>query len=440
MSSPSQNKLSFLERAKRIDVPESVEKKPKFLQKAKLVSAPENEYMKDEEVEKEIERSQAQLTSRAIEGIAGLPGDIVNLVGGLFGLDPGLPGSEKLREFSEGITKGYTKPKNEFEEQMGEVFQDIAGFAIPGAKHYSFARNLGIPIVANLAKEGIKYFGGSEQTQAASKIGSMVILDLLSHRKGLGSAKQYASSLFQQAEEALPKGVSIKASNLETSLDALEKTLRAGGERPSTGDALKKIGEIRGKIKNGKIDLKEMTAFRPAINEIIDQYKGFDIAVKPKIREKIIHNLNQVKRSVIKSAEEYGEHFNPEYAKLSKAANESYAAVEQSNKIANFIQKHASSKIKSAGLKTLLGLGATGAIGGTTALAGLGIGGAATAAGSLGYKSFKTILRMKSPVLRKHYFKILEGAAKGNSGQVVKNIKFLDEAFQDMEKTGELNQ
>jgi len=437
MTSPSKSKPNFLSRAKLI----SENKKPQFLSKAKLISAPEEQYISDEQVERDIERSQAMNTSRILEATFGLPGDLINFAGGLFGFDIGAPGSQKLQEFSEKATGGYTKPQNQLESNIGETMQDIALFALPGAKHYSIARNIGIPVMANLAKEGLKYSGTGEGKAAAGKLGTMVLLDLLSHRKGLGTAKEYASSLFQKADDAIPKGLSIKSTNLENSLNRLEKTLKMGGSQPDTVEALTKINEIRGKIsENSKIDLKELVAFRPSINKWVDKFKGFEIGgLTDRLRKSAIHNLNEVKGEIIKAAEEYGAKYNPEYLNLSKSANEAYAAYAQSNKIANFIEKHATSKLKSTGAKILLGSLIAGGTGGMGAVLGATAGAAATSIGGGGYKLFKTILRSKSPTLRNHYFQIIEGAAKGNAPQVVKNAKALDKQLLDMDLTGEIN-
>jgi|SRR5882672_4215542 len=418
-----------------------LQSKNPFETRSKEKKSFESQYQTSEETEKDIERAQAQFTSRGLEAVAGLPGDLVNFVGGLFGFEPGAPGSQELRQFSEDLSQGYTSPQNDLEEKVGETLQDMTLFALPGAKHYSFARNIGIPIVANLAKEGVKYLSPGEKKESAAKVGSMVVLDLLSHRRNLGTAKEFASSLFQKADEAIPKGLSIKASNLKSSIGNLEKSLEKGGSRPDTAEALQKIKEIREEITDkGFIDLKNLVAYRPSINSWIDKFKGFDVQVPDKIRRKIIHNLQDVKREVIKAAEEYGEKYNPEYLNLSRSANEAYAAIEGSNKIANFIQKTASSKIKSKFLQSLLGLTAAGSLGGASSLGGLTLGGTAGIGSALAYKAFKTILRSKSPTLRKHYFDILEGASKGNTPQVLHNVKFLDDIFKEMEKTGELSQ
>jgi hypothetical protein len=394
-----------------------------------------------EDLERQIDKSKAKLTSRGIEVVAGLPGDVVNFVRGLFGKEPHpwLPDSKELQKFSEKITGGYTAPENEFEQKTGEAFQDIATMALPGAKHYSIARNIGIPIAANLAKEGVNRAGGSEKTQNFTKLAINVILDLILHRRGLGTAKEVSGKLFQEADKKIPKGLSINSSNLERNLTNLEKNLSMGGSRPDTAEALQKISEIKSQIKYGKIDLKELVAYRPSINLWIDKYKGFDIAVPDKIRRKIINNLQNVKGEVINAAEEYGKKYNPEYLKLSQNANSSWQAIEQSNKISKFIEKTASSKIKSVALKSVLGLAGTAAYGGTGVLLGMSAATGLGGAGMLGYKALKTMIRAKNPVLLKHYGKILEGAAKGNAAQVIKNVKFLDDSFLEMEETGELS-
>lgn len=392
----------------------------------------------DEDLERQIERAQAQITSRIGELTFGLPGDLINLVGNLFGFSPNLSGSEKLREISESISGGYTKPQSEFEEKGGEIMQDIALFALPGAKTYSLARNIGIPIVANLAKEGLKFISGDEKKASYAKMGTMIALDLISHKKGLGGgAKEFAGNLFREAEEALPKGQSIKATGLENALNRLESTLTMGGERPSTKDALKKVSEIRSEIKNGKIDVKRLAAYRPSINELIDSFGGFELQLPKKIKAKAIKELNQVKGDVIKTLDDYGRNFNPKFGKLHTSANEAWAAYENSNKIANFLKKHVGKGLKSNSAKILLGIPGAGAAITSATMAPLATGTAALgAAGLTGiYTGIKLLSRMKnSTTLRTHYNNILTGALKGNATQVIKNAKALDKELAQEEE------
>lgn len=384
----------------------------------------ESDYISDEDVQRDIERSQAQLTSRGIEAVAGLPGDIINFGSSLFGFEPNLPGSKKFQELSENITGGYTKPKDEFEEAVGETFQDIALMALPGARNYSFARNLGIPIIGNLTKQGLKYSDSDEKTQAYAKMGTMIALDLISQRKG--GSKAYVSSLFKKSEEAIPKGVSIQATGLEKSLTNLEKELMKGGSRPTSKKALEKLSEIKGEIKNGKIDAKNLAAYRPSINEAVEELGGFQLEVPRKLKPQAIRNLHQVKNEVINTLEQYGEKFNPEFLKYSRSANEAHAAIQKSNLIANFIKDKIPYSPQSKAVQALFDY--------APAVAAVGISklspqvGAATAAGYAGYQGLKVLHRViNSPTLRKYYLNTLKSAAQENVAKTVTNLKALDQ-------------
>lgn len=427
----------FLKRAKKVEQPQNLEQstieqpipkeKPSFLSRAKKVSDKGTvlPFEGENDLEREMERSQARATSRSLETIIGAPGDILSFGAWLIGkeLPEAIPTSQKLKKFSEETTRGYTAPKNEFEEKSDEVMRDIASFAMPGSQTYSMFRNIGIPIIANLGKEGIKYAGGDEKGSSMAKAGMMVALDLITQRKGAGGgAKEFSSNLFKQAEKSIEKGVSVQATGLEKSLNTLEKTLSSGGSRPTTKKSLEKIDELRKEIKNGKIDVKRLAAYRPSINEAIEEMGGFNIEVPKKLKPAAIRNLNQVKSEVIKTLDQYGEKFNPEFLKFHKAANESWAAYQNSNKIANFIDKHAGKWAKSPATKMLFGSGLTygaAALGKTAALTGGAL--------ALGYPSFKVLHRvMNSPTLRTYYGNILKGSLSGNTSQVSRNMKLLD--------------
>jgi hypothetical protein len=380
----------------------------------------------ENDLEREIERNIAQQTSRQLESVGGSFGNINSIIEGFTGLPliGGVlghlaPTSKKLREKSEEYSRGYTTPKNDFEEKIGEFQQDIADFALPGSKQYSFARNIGIPLLSNLAKEGVKKLGGSESSSSAARMGLMTILDIISQRKG--GAKKYVSGLFEDMGKRVPEGLSYNAQGLEEALKESQKIMQLGGKKPSTVSALGKIGEILSSVKNGKINLKEAIAFRPAINEMIDDLGGFEYLFKPKLKKKIINNLQKVKSEVIKSIEDYGRKFDPEFLKLSQTANEANAALEKSNKISSFLNKNFGTKALSKPLQILLGIGGPG-------LGALKVGaGATTAIGiplATAYQGVKMFSRLKnSPTLRKYYLSIVDAAAKGNVAQAARAIK-----------------
>ena len=391
----------------------------------------------ENDLDREIERNIARGTSRIGETILGLPGDLYSFAKGLFGQNPetNLPTSESLKKLSEKATLGYTKARNEGEEKSDEVLQDIASFMIPGAGKYNLVRNIGIPIVANLTKEGLKY-SGNEKIADAAKIGTMVALDLM-NLKG-GGAKKFAGNLFNESEKLIPEGATLKSNNLQKGILSLEKSLESGGSAPSTEKALKKVNEIQSKIKNGEIEIKELIDFRKNINEIKSELGGYEVQLPKAIKKKAIANLDNVKSEVIKALNEYGSIQNPAFLKLNKSANEAYAAYESSNKISEFIKKTASSTLKTPLLKTLFGLGTgLGTYAYPAAIAKSAIGAIPVVAGYESYKILHQVIQ--SPTLRKFYGNILKGASTGNASQVIKNMKALDKGLIEMSEEHEGN-
>lgn len=385
----------------------------------------------ENDLEREIERNVAQQTSRIGETLVGAPGDIYSFVKSVFGGDSetNLPTSKSLREQSEKLSQGYTKPKNEFEERIGEVQQDIASFLVPGSNQYSMLRNIGIPIVANLAKEGIKYTG-NEKIGESAKVGLMIVLDLMSQRQG--GAKKFASGIFNKMEERIPEGRWISAETLLPDIKELKKEFSFGGSKPSTEKSMSKLSELENSIKNGKIELKNLVKYRPAINEIIDDLGGFEYLFKPKQKEKIINNLQKVKNIGIKATEDYAKKFDPELLKLSRSGNEAWAAYEKSNKIGEFLNKHFGNKVLGKGVKTLLGIGAPalglGTVGGTvTAAAGIPL--------TVVYQGVKLFSRIKnSPTLRKYYGSVLKASLAGNISQASRSLEAINKELEEQDQ------
>lgn len=412
-------KISDNTQPNKKDLPSSL--KPKSL-KQKNQDFP---FEGENDLDREIERNIARGTSRIGETVLGLPGDLYSFAKSLFGANPetNLPTSKSLKNLSEKATLGYTKAKNEGEEKSDEVLQDIASFLIPGAGKYNLVRNIGIPVVSNLVKEGIKYTG-NEKIAEAAKIGTMVVLDLMNLRSG--GAKKFAGNLFNESEKLVPQGATLKSNNLQKGLSSLEKSLESGGSAPSTEKALKKVNEIQSKMKSGEIEIKELIDFRKNINEIKYELGGYEVQLPKAIKKKAIANLDHVKSEVIKALDEYGAVKNPEFLKLNKSANEAYAAYESSDKWGKFIKQVANKAIKNNSLKLLLGLGGTYAF---PAIAAKTAGAAIPVKGA--YEAYKILHQVsKSPTLRKFYGNILKGAAAGNASQVLKNAKALEKEIE----------
>lgn len=420
------------------DLEEEKEREPTALEQKK---EPEKFPFEEEgDLEREIERAQARTTSRIAETVLGAPGDISNFITSLFGLPKspiGYLSSDVLKKGSEKLTRGYTAPQTEFEKAVDEASETFASMALPGSWGYGFARNLGIPIAATLTKEGIKSkFGEKAGTYAG--LGTMLFLDLLGGRISQGGAKQYAGNLFKERNKTIPEGAKTDASSLRTSMKDLQKELKKGGIATSDKPALNKIDEVLGAIsEDGIISVEELPKFQTKLNEAIAEAGGFEIQAPKQVKQKAVHNLNQVKDKIIEAQTKYGEIQNPEFLELHQQANRAFSVYQQSNKLSNFFRKHFGNKITSPMLKTLLGLGTAAATGAGTFLSPAITGLAGAAAGSAGglYQAFKLGYRVvKSPELRRHYLEVLKNASSGNVARTEKSIKALEKSLKQQQE------
>lgn len=386
----------------------------------------------DKSVKEQIVDPLARHTANIFATIAGIPGDIGSLLpdlGPFSGAAKKLPGSSEIKEKLSNISGGYLDYKKPEEKIAGDIISDITSMAlVPGSKGYTLARNIGIPLAGAFIKEGSKKLGIGESKSEMAKLGTMVALDLATRNSG--GVKKYINELYEKSNSLLPKGLSISAETLSPSLNKLEKSLVSGGSRPSTVDALKKIEEIQSKVKNGKIDAKELQDFRISINELIDKHGGFSLETPIKVRKKIIRNLNEVKGLTIQALEEYGKKYNPEYYKMSRAANEAYAANAQSHMITNFLKDKVGFTPKSKALSALFSLGPI--VGGAAAAVTKPSALAYAAPVYAGYKGLQVLNQViKSPTLRKYYENVIKYSVAGNAPQAAKSLKKLDKELEE---------
>src|ERR1700722_7180623 len=236
-----ENKPSIFSYKKpQIEEEEISEEKPKsFTQRVA------QELTESEQLEKGIERNVARGTSRILERGLGTPGDIQEFIGSLTGLSPPvkLPTSQKLKETSQNLSQGYTRAETPFEEKTDEYLQDVASYMLPGAKGYNYARTLGIPLAGALAKEGVSRLGVGEGKQTASKLGTMLSLDLLSQNPG--GVTKYIGDFFKKAKNSIPKAASADARNLLGTINNLRDEISLGGSAAYKEPALTKLRELK---------------------------------------------------------------------------------------------------------------------------------------------------------------------------------------------------
>ena len=394
----------------------------------------------DEDLEREIERNQAQFTSRMLERLIGTPGNIYQMLpeklrkmNPLNFLHKHLPTEKQLRGFSEKATLGYTKPKTEFEEKVGEVGGDIASFAMgsPGKTLLGgISKVIGIPIAGELAREGIEQFGGSQAAQQYGKLGTMVLLDLWGLRRGVGEggAYKYGIKRLDEAEKAIPKNALADVKVFEKKLDSLEKGFRSGVTGPHTNEAIRAIGEIKGHIKNGQMEAWRFPKIRKDINKLVDNLKGFSLEGPPaKIKKAAVENLNQVKNALIQAGNRWGRGKAPEFFKNWREGNEALSVFHRSNDLGKFFSKR--TKISNPVLKHLLGAGIYHHPGKLLAGAAL----KKTAEKSVEFPTIMATRFFKSKVLRSLYQKVMREAIKGEAGAAASTIKKIEK---EMEKEG----
>lgn len=421
------------------EVPEQQKQLPNFPKSFK--SKQQNQSFDDEnDLDREIERNQAQITSRMLERLFGAFGnayqmtpEILKKIQPLNPILNKIPTEQKLRKFSEQATQGYTKPQNELEEKVGETAADISSYALgtPGKSILgTTTRLIGIPIAGQLAKEGVEKLGGKEGTQQAAKLGTMFLLDLwgLKHGMGQGGAKKFGETRLQEAEKAIPKGALADATVLNKQIGKLENELKAGLTGPHTSEALRAIEEMKGHIVSNKIEAARFPQLRRDINKLIENMKGFSLSGPPRaIKRASVENLNKVKSAIIQAGNRWGRSQSPEFFKNWREGNEALAVYNRSRGMSEFLSKN--TKIKSPTLKVLFGMHSYHHP----------VAAAATGAAKLvAEKAIKIptalIYRFtKSKVLRNLYNSILQEAGKANASAVASLTKKLEK---EMEKEG----
>lgn len=385
----------------------------------------------------EIPRHAARTGSRVVETLAGLPGDIVDLLKTGLGygaekiagkplpafrealekgpssvqgdefLPENIPSSREIREPIGKLTKGFTEPQSEKEELSDEIISDIASFAIPVKGKIPFARSIGTALASNLAKEGVKKLGGKEGTQAATKLGTMFLAGLI----GRGNVKNFAKNLYEKRDSLLPPGAEIESSRLVKSLEQTKRNLEKGVSTPNKNAVIKPIDEILNKSKSGMIKIEDLTAAQRDFNELMKD---------PALLKGAKKLFGPVKHDIAKSIETYGKS-NPEFLKYHKEANEAFATIAESQKVSKKINQWIKSKpslIASPAL-TLFEYQHPGAIIPTIA-------GAAAGYGVL--KTGELLYRIgKSPVLQKHYLGVIKESLKDNATGTIRHLEKMNE-------------
>lgn len=384
---------------------------------------------------KESGRHLARSTSRIIESLVGLPGDVMRsaqaastFVGkgpekirekiGLKPLNkeiakPSIPGSQELKEMSTKIFGDIVVPESETESFIDDIVSDASVLAIPVKGKIPFIRSIGSAIAGNVASKGAEKLGAKEGGQTAAKLGAF----FLSGLAGRGNVKKFWNQQYSLAEKAIPEGAKLDAFKLDRQLDKLSHELRKGGiETPSQRFVEKPLKELQKIIYDGELRVEDAVAAKKKINEL---RSGLFEEVKGKGGQKYARTkINEIANFLDESLEKYGKQ-NPDFFKHYKAANEAYGGFQESKRVGNWINsKLPFGKLGKHGAIILEAIFKPASL--KVALPALGV-----------LKGGEIVTRMfKNPTLKRFYGNLMKDAVNENKFGVLKNLKSMEKEIE----------
>ena len=138
-----------------------------------------------------------------------------------------LPNSQDIKEYitqplgKAVLPEGYLEPKSDWETVSDAIISDAIPLLIPVKGKVPFARALKVSGLSNLASWLTKEFGGSEQTQAATKLGTTLLTSL----GNPFALKKYANTLKPNEAKAFLKEVNASSKILNTLNKYTSKTI-----------------------------------------------------------------------------------------------------------------------------------------------------------------------------------------------------------------------
>lgn len=396
----------------------------------------------DEDLERDIERHTARLTSRGLEQAVGLPGnirDFVYAIKDIYQKQPQLikgiklpkeppsfqeiekaipitktvsnllgylPTSSELKKKSEELTKGYTSAQGEFERAGDEVFEKIVSSAFPGQGPRNVWRNIAASLIGQLGKEAVKYVGGSDKSQAFTDIGLNIAIPLMT-----GNAPQYNRNLWKSLESNTPN-IALNVNQGRQRAQNLVSKLKSEGLGSSGEEkVIKSLEKFLNNTSNGQMTAKQFTGFNRSINEI----RG-----DPDLLTGSKKLLNEVS-DIVKDSGKGFQQSAPEFYKDWKQANEAHSAIQHSNYIARAVEKVAEkSPLKSEAARALFGAATHATLGTISTIPPI----------FAIYKGTQILDRIgRSPVLMRYYTNILTNSLRGNIAEVASNLNKLDESL-----------
>lgn len=384
---------------------------------------------------KTLLRGAGRTVSRVGEQIAGFPGDIFSLINDYIArpavefatgqpgvsyeetyLGKALPPTSEHRKRTTAVFGKYIEPQNKVENFIDNIAQDATAIAFPIGKVAKFGKtvvsSIAKSIGANLGGEFVKDLTSDEKKGAYGKLGSLFLLSLVDKPR----AAKVVGEMYKPLQDQVVNLAPVDARVLENNLLNLKGRMQKGTIAPSEKFIIDEVDAILPKIQNGKISPEELWAVKRSLNEKLSKIL-YDIPEKAtqqrarKLASGIQYDLAETLKETAKQ--------DPVFYKNLKSVDKAFGTIAQSNLISKFIKNHMKYNPVTHGLIQMF----------------QGSLGSAAATAVVPYELGKILYRVsKSPILAKHYGKVLSAAAAEDSAVMNRELRKLDEGLKKEEK------
>jgi len=404
--------------------------------KFRLVDPSELEPTKEEKVAKSLKFFGYQPSPEAIrkirqpvgvglkgltKGLLGTAGELIAFPQRIAGVKKpitGLPTTEQVGDFFEKLSGEEFKPENlteEFIDRGAEFLGSILGLGGP-LKGTTLAKTMGRTILGAFAPAGASIAAEKAKLPPWAQIASTIGTSFLTHRLTGKGLRDIERGLYRNARE-LAADNEISATSLRNGIKNQIKNLKKGGIEQSDREALRKLNDTLGAIKDNKIKISDLMETKVKLNEARGKLFAKDLG-KSGVRA-ARKKLKDVAGLLDKNVEKFD---NPKFQTTLKQANQLHSGVAETRKMFNFIKDHPQlSGLSSLALKYLF-----------PSL--IKWGGPIAAAGQVG--QFMKAMT-KFPGYRKAYFDVLKNAAKEEVRGTAGALKKFNKQTEDLERKGE---
>jgi hypothetical protein len=176
-----------------------------------------------------------------------------------------LPTSEQLKETSQNITSGYTKPKTPGEEKFQEYTESVGstiGGGRPSTARNVLVNNMGIPLASEAVKQTVEGLGFGKDKATYTKLGAWTALSLLANV----NAPKYASSLMNQGRNGIPDTLQFNVPRFQQRLQNVANDSHLLHADPRSALARQVLGGIQTDLQNGQLSVRSLMTSYDGVN------------------------------------------------------------------------------------------------------------------------------------------------------------------------------